>query len=400
MLETKRFVISKQLLYWTISLMVFFPFTFSNMAIKSELTTIVEVLKIMSFLLFLHSYKLNKSDFSPLITILLIYQISYLIPAIVYGNISLRTFYLWVKNTFTNVAFALILQRYLQINYKRALNSFYHAISVVLIFHSLIATFSDILLIGIRTRFTDFFIPALTLLAVISRSKMKKIKFWDVLFVLASVYFIINQAISTSIVILLVFCLAMGLENTPLIRFFINRICRYASMVCTALALNVAIVVFRIQNIFAFLIEDVLHESLTLTGRTTIWDQTFVELLKHNVLLGAGIQPEGSKDIHFNLYNQWGDNLLTDRQAHNQLLSVFFFNGIVGLISYTMMIFVAGSNLKHVKSKQVIFYYTLGIFLICISMITELSADGVLFFGILMCVFYGHLINDTIGESK
>ena len=386
--------VSKKTLSWMVTLIIFIPFTFSNFFARAELTTALEFIRIVIFFAFILKNGLKKSDFSILICVFLIYQLSYLVPAIVYGNITLRIFYLWIKNTTITFAYMLIVQRYLMMDYQRTIKALYYGFALVLVAHSILGITTDILLIGIRTRFTDFYIPAITLLAVSIVGGMKSFSILDLIFCIITAFFIFDQAISTSLMILIIFVAVILIGKNRFIMSNLEKIFQYPVMVLSALILNVSILVFRIQNIFAYVIENILHESLSMTGRTTIWDQTFAALYTHNIFLGAGIQPEGSKDIHFHLYNVWDDNLLTDRQAHNQLLSVFFFNGVIGLIAYIAMIFIAGTKLKSLSNRSVAFFYVLGIFLICLSMITELSADGAVFLGFLLCIYYSYLLNN------
>lgn len=75
-----------------------------------------------------------------------------------------------------------------------------------------------------------------------------------------------------------------------------------------------AIVVFRAQELFGFLIQNVLGETLDFSMRTQIWDIAIQRVLEGNPLIGCGSS----------LYNVAG---LAISSAHNMLLETFVYGG-------------------------------------------------------------------------
>ena len=95
------------------------------------------------------------------------------------------------------------------------------------------------------------------------------------------------------------------------------------------------IVVFRMQNLFAFFIEDVLHKGLSFTGRTDIWDRALF-MFDRSPLLGYGIAQTG-KVYRLAKHKYY--------HAHNVYLEVLIEGGVPALIAFLFMLERAGRQL-------------------------------------------------------
>lgn len=89
-----------------------------------------------------------------------------------------------------------------------------------------------------------------------------------------------------------------------------------------AFILFLLIVVFGIQNSFSFIIEDIFHKNVNLTGRTTIWQDCFEQIL-HHPILGIGMMNYETRFSMLGIYH-----------AHCTFLNVILESGLVGLFSY------------------------------------------------------------------
>jgi hypothetical protein len=96
-----------------------------------------------------------------------------------------------------------------------------------------------------------------------------------------------------------------------------------------------SIVVFRLQNIFSFFIEGVLHKGLSFTGRTDIWDKAIAMILE-SPFLGYGIAQSG-KVYRLSKHKYY--------HAHNAFLEVMVEGGVFALISFLLMLERAGRQL-------------------------------------------------------
>lgn len=380
--------------------LLLFPFgsvKFINASFHENLMTLYTILQIIVMFIYLFILKKSSKDFSLITVLVLLYELSFLIPTLINGTLTARTFYLWSKEVTVIVFLTVLTAKLLRTNYTRTISSIYRILSFWIIVHVILALFSDILVLGIRTRFGDTYTVAIILLFIDLEIRKRKIDFYDFLFIVISGLYIFKEHISTMIILELLLVIIFMFHNfKPLKKIF-----KYNLLVPGTVILNFSILFLNIQNAFKWLIVDLLHEDITLNNRTIIWQQVFMDMTNYNIFFGRGIAEENTKDIPMSVYNSYGHITIGDRQAHNQLLSVLYWNGIVGLMIYIVMILFAGVNLKKCKSSKIVMYYTLGIFLICISMISELSAENISFFMFLSCIYYSSNINNEINtEAK
>lgn len=354
--------------------------------------TAFEVLKLLVLLYYLVTLRNHDTKLpGPFLTISIIYQLSYIVPAIIYGTVTPRSLYLWIKETYSLVLLVLLLARFLQEDYKATICGLYDLLAVLAILHVILFYLFDIKLLGIRTRFADSTLIASVFLIVIILARLRRFRLIDFLFVVLSVFYVCEQWISTAVTLgaLLAFAAVMTRYDA------VDKFAKYNTLVVSALAVNYSLVVLRIQNAFKWLIVDILGEDLTMDGRTWIWDFAFKGIKEHNCFLGSGIAPDGSKDIHVAIYNEWNHLTMGDRQAHNQLVSVYYFNGLPGLLSYLALIFISGRSVRKLQDRKIAFILSIGMFLLCMGMVTELIADGYYFYLFLLVIYYSPLLNDA-----
>ena len=385
---------------WLVAVMLlpFCPFCLTGgFSGRSMVFTLFEVLKIVVLIAFL--VMVRKRDFklpTAILVVSIIYELTYLVPAIVYDDLTSRSLYLWFKDFYSIVLIILLLASFMQRDYHVALQGVYRLLAVLAIAHVVIFYATGVELLGIRTRFADSTIIALTLLGVLCFMEHRGPRTFDLVFLAVSAYYVIEQWISTAVTLFALMLLAV-----VMCRFEIfSRLAHYAGWLTGALALNFSLVVLRIQNLFSWLIVDILGEDLAMDGRTLIWDFAFQDMQRHVPWLGAGIQPDGSKDIHVATFNEWGHQLMGDRQAHNQLVSVFYFNGVPGLICYIALLFIAGMNLVKVRDWRIAFFFAFGMFVLVLGMCTELIADNYYLFMFVVAMFYAYKANEyQVGEQ-
>ena len=107
-----------------------------------------------------------------------------------------------------------------------------------------------------------------------------------------------------------------------------------------SLTFTVLIVFFKIQEKFAFIIQNILGKSLTFTGRTKIWEAC-LQAFSEKPVLGNGY-------IRFeNIYEKW-----TVSQAHNHYIDILLIGGVVLFIVFSAIIFVLNKKLSAVRGKS------------------------------------------------
>lgn len=387
-----KYKISLQTLKYFFIILPFIDIKFSNLTVLNT-DRVLSIIRLLILCIYFLKNKDLKIKLNTFIVLMFLYYLSYLIPCIIYGNLTLRIFYLWSKEVIFNIGITFILQQLMEKNYTRTLKLLYNVLLFWIVIHNFFAFFSEIEVLGIRTRYTDYFLPSLILFMLLYSLKIEKLNLKNTIFLLTSMYFIIWQWISTCLVVIFLLIFFYITYRWKILRKIYNSIINYNFFISSVFALNIGIVFFRIQNFFKYIIVDILHEDLTLNNRTIIWDKVFERMRDHNIFLGAGIQNEGSKDVQMAMYNEYGYNILPTRQAHNQLLSVLFFNGILGVICYVGIIYIVGRKIKLLRNKEIKNLLIIGVTFICIAMITELSADGIMFFIFMLCAYNGPLLN-------
>ena len=344
------------------------------------LKTISNILLVILFLVFailnLLLYK-DRKKISIISWLLLLYELIIVFSAIYnHGSIVFAC-----SNALKILTMVLVLEYYLKKKPKTLLDSMFIVMSIFLVINSLSILFPNTLAInnngvhiyflGIRTRFSDLIFPYL-LVSITKNFEIKKNFPLLIFSIVISLFNIIYVKIGTAVGGIIIFSFLYLLDK----KFSILKIITAPVSVFGALALNASICFFRIQNIFAFFIEKVLHENLSLTNRTIIWDRA-LEILKNNWILGLGIQDGQARFVPYR------GRLV---QAHNQILQIVYEGGILALVTYFVAIFISVTRIDR-KNK---------LFSVCIAMLTtviimmtvERYGRYVYFYSILYFTYY------------
>lgn len=184
----------------------------------------------------------------------------------------------------------------------------------------------DFYLLGIKTSFTTFMFPAIVSSGVYYILKRNsRSKFLLAIAILSCLLNALNKSISTALLGILLIIVLLGL--TFLLRF------KYKGWIILVIALfaHLSIVVFRLQNLFEWLIVDVLGKDLTLSARVYIWDSAlniFINQNIFNIIFGNGLFEQNV----FVPYNgaHW--------QPHNQMLTLLYTSGLIGTLLFGLFI--------------------------------------------------------------
>ena len=104
------------------------------------------------------------------------------------------------------------------------------------------------------------------------------------------------------------------------------------------LVLNIGVVFFNAQMLFANFITGVLHESTELNARTFIW-KVVLEKIAANPLLGYGL----NSDTFFAV---GGGVAAINQSTHNNLLYLLFCSGIIGTVYFYFICYYAMHETK------------------------------------------------------
>lgn len=154
---------------------------------------------------------------------------------------------------------------------------------------------------------------------------------------------------------------------------------------CVGFGLFFSVVLFRLQNLFAFFIEGVLHKGLSFTGRTDIWDKAIAMFLK-SPFLGYGLGQKGkvyrlSKGKYYH--------------AHNVFLEILMEGGIFSLIAYLLMLLCAGQQLMCYRKHPYACLISGGLMACALMTVMEpyLDSNGLLIYAL---IFLGYHVGSLI----
>ena len=126
------------------------------------------------------------------------------------------------------------------------------------------------------------------------------------------------------------------------------------------------IVVFKIQEIFRWLIVVVLKKDMTFSSRTILWEKV-ITFIKRNPILGYG---EESTAI---FSEKMGSVNFT--HAHNTILDVTYRYGIIGAILHILMILIPVKKLYNFKENDISKIISISLFCLLITCLFEARVE-------------------------
>ena len=341
-----------------------------------QLNYILSAWQVASFI-YICIFYFKKGKISKFVLLFLLYYLIVLIATILNnGNINK-----WIMNFTLYLGTIMIIERYIKednIKILRILVIIFYGLTIgntlsfILFPNGLAQTEflqTPIYMLGIDNRFAFTYIPGLCITGVYDLIKNKKISKITILYFVITfstlIYFWSAAALFVEALFILyfIFIYRMKVNISPKIYFAI------------AIVGFIALVFLRIQNIFSFLIVDILHKDLTLSNRTLIWDIA-IKIIKQNKILGIGIQ--GSNEMH---------NLITAYHSHSDFLNILLQSGILGLGAYWIILYKCFGCLSKYKNNPIaqLIAFSIGILLIMLLVDTfDITAN--LF--IIICLAY------------
>lgn len=111
------------------------------------------------------------------------------------------------------------------------------------------------------------------------------------------------------------------------------------SMACITFVLFLLIYFMKIQNLFEYLIVDVLGKSMDFSGRTDVWERAF-DTIKNNLLTGVG------------WLSDYNDFLRPHTHAHQYWLQIVLSGGLLSLIPHSCIFISASKQLNRTRNNQ------------------------------------------------
>lgn len=245
-----------------------------------------------------------------------------------------------------------------------------HILSIILIDVFNILPKDQVYFLGIDNRWMFTYLPWMTFefFVAVANNKSKKVPL--LVFILCEVTLVYKWSVGAM--------LFFGVWLLPLMlpaKLFKIPITMYISTV----AMNIAIVICRIQNHFYYFFEYVLHKSLALSGRTFYWDKIF-KTTKDNWILGEGMQDLAYDRNYFLTSSYLNYDFMAAGHAHNTYMNVLYRYGVLGLISYFILwVLAIGKLFLNRNSKYMKVLVTSLFCILLLSIVDTFDASGVYF---------------------
>ncbi len=238
--------------------------------------------------------------------------------------------------------------------------------------------------LGIRNLMSPILVPHMFLSCLRSSMYHGRINWFAYLMVGASTLTLLMAWTATGM-------MGMAVALVFLLFFYERRwqtLFNFSTTLAGGMSMFFGIVIFRLQNLFAFLIEDILHKGLSFTGRTDIWDRAIV-MFWQSPILGYGIAQSG-KVYRLNKAKYY--------HAHNVFLELLMEGGILALISFVMMLERAGRQLLIYRRHPYACLISAGLLSVAImtSMEPFLDNNGLLIYAL---VFLGYYVGTLIAGA-
>ena len=239
---------------------------------------------------------------------------------------------------------------------------------------------SDNFFLGYDNTHIKYILPAICLALISSYYKSDKVDIRTIFLITISVLTVFIRKSATSMIglsIILLYLLIPALKN--------SKVFNFRNFFITYIVMFILIVIFRVQDNFSYLVETVLHKSLTFTGRTEIWD-AFIKLIKEKMILGYGVLSGTQKS------NLTG--IFYGVATHDKVLDVMFSGGAILLINYFVINILIGKKLMKNKESEFSKILSITWFAFFIMMITETLNHNL----ITMLIILSYHVDDIIKE--
>lgn len=191
---------------------------------------------------------------------------------------------------------------------------------------------------GIRVEINEYIIYTFSFVCYAMYAGKSLDKFLAYVTMIGGLYFVFNQAVSTSVVGCFVFFMII----------LFGRVMRskrmWRNIIITAAIISVTFAFIQNTSAFDWLLSDILGEDLTMNGRTLLWSQAIGQMRGIHLLFGYGYSP----DFTLKLTGTFVAN-----HPHNQYLQMMYNYGIPGMILYLCMMFKMVKVITRIPNSNV-----------------------------------------------
>lgn len=189
--------------------------------------------------------------------------------------------------------------------------------------------------LGFYNSHTQYYIPALMVAFLYQLETGKKIR----TYVLTIIIYVSAVWVWSGGVLISLF--GMGLAYILLKNY--TKIFHYYSYWMLHVLFFVFIILLKMQNLFKWLIDGVLGKWRSLELRMTLWDK-YCQLILKKPIFGYGVELPIVRQLKVEI--DWAYH------AHNQFLDILYKGGIVNLLLFILIVFIAGKNLYRFRETE------------------------------------------------
>lgn len=327
-------------------LFCFQPKLFVKYTIPNAIYVVGLLIAFVGILLF---YWVKRKTFSTIFYLLVFYRASFFIQTI----LSKGDILMWGYMSIALMTLCLLIDYFVSYNAKLLLNAIINILTFLLTVNLIIGflfpngIIDELYFIGIRTRLTDITFPLLacTLINLFSRNKdnnslKQKLVYVKTIYIFVlSILTIFYFHIATAFVGLAIFVFSF------FIFLKIKKLRNVLFILVAGLLVNYLVVFLNITQYFEWFISGILGKSMTLSGRTEIWEIA-INIVKNKLLFGYGMADNGG-------FVYWGytGGPLSYWQAHNQWLQLLYDGGLFTLFLFVFLIVYSCKKIKYTDKK-------------------------------------------------
>lgn len=161
-----------------------------------------------------------------------------------------------------------------------------------------------------------------------------------------SVISLIFTSSATGMIGFMTYCILIGVFYWINTNKKVNLDIKYKVLIIlgTIFLIHILVIVFDIQNNFAYLLNKFFHKNITLTNRTLIWKEVF-RLIKSSFLFGNGMPYLDSQ-----VFMKYDGNKLG---THNLFLEMTVIGGLPALTIFIITIYNTIKKMLYIKNKGI-----------------------------------------------
>jgi len=349
-----------------------------------KLDNFFDILSLLMYMFIIVVYILNKK-YSKIQLYLFLFFFSLFIPTLFKSH----DYMFYIKLYINYFSVSLFTELSIKYNFEVFYKGFKRVLSIFIIFNFVslflfpngIMNIKEYYFLGYDNASIITIVIGTTILCALDTIKNGKLSKFTVFLVFISfLTYYLQWAVSCMVNIVLLILYIILLNNDKFL--FIKKRITIKKITYLSLIIFLSLVFFRIQNIFEFLIVDILHKDLTITGRIYIWDRC-IYYIRCNPIIGMGVYDYSTRTNLYNIYH-----------AHSTYLHILLEGGIVSLLAYLNIFFKLNKQINKLNfvDNKGLFILIFGIFSYFFSTLVDVIHNSQMIYILFNLIFFYSII--------